>query len=189
MTSVTFNHEGKITKKRLVASSCLSVRPSTRNKSVATGRIFTKFYICVFFEKKRNCRENSNFTKIWQYRGADKSLARPGRTQANISVRMAWILFGALPCRKKTCWQLASRCCWNRARPWNTSELVSFLVGLRNYQHLGNNGYFACRHIYYHISLIALRMRNVSDKSCRENQNTHFVSKNLFFPKIVPLRI
>jgi len=28
-------------------------------------------------------------------------------------------------------------------------------------------------------------MRNVSDKSCTENQNTHFVSYN-FFPKIVP---
>ena len=26
-----------------------------------------------------------------------------------------------------------------------------------------------------------LRMRNVSDKSCRENQNTHFVFNNLFF--------
>ena len=25
------------------------------------------------------------------------------------------------------------------------------------------------------------RMRNVSDKSCRENQNTHFVFSNLFF--------
>jgi len=35
-----------------------------------------------------------------------------------VSVRKAWISFGALPCRKKrkTCWQLASRCCWNRAR-------------------------------------------------------------------------
>ena len=32
------------------------------------------------------------------YRGADKSLARPGRKQANVSVRMAWISFGALPC-------------------------------------------------------------------------------------------
>jgi len=34
-------------------------------------------------------------------RGADKSLARPGRKQANVSVRMACISFGALPCRKK----------------------------------------------------------------------------------------
>jgi len=30
--------------------------------------------------------------------GADKSLARPGRKQANVSVRMARISFGALPC-------------------------------------------------------------------------------------------
>ena len=35
------------------------------------------------------------------YRDADKSLARPGRKQANVSVRMARISFGALPCRKK----------------------------------------------------------------------------------------
>jgi len=47
------------------------------------------------------------------------------------------IYFGALPCKKKTWWQLASRCCWNRARPWHASELVSFLVGLRTYQHPG----------------------------------------------------
>jgi len=32
---------------------------------------------------------------------ADKSLARPGRKQANVSVRMTWISFGALPCRKR----------------------------------------------------------------------------------------
>ena len=62
-----------------------------------------------------------------------KSLARPGRKHANVSVRMAWISFGALPCSGK----LASRCCWNRARPWHDSELVTFLVGLRTYQHLG----------------------------------------------------
>jgi len=35
------------------------------------------------------------------YKGADKSLARQGRKQANVSVRMAWISFSALPCRKK----------------------------------------------------------------------------------------
>jgi len=33
------------------------------------------------------------------YRGADKSLARPGRKQTNVSVRMALMSFGALPCR------------------------------------------------------------------------------------------
>jgi len=34
----------------------------------------------------------------------------------NISVSMAWISFSALPCRKKTWWQLASQCCWTHAR-------------------------------------------------------------------------
>ena len=28
---------------------------------------------------------------------------------------------------------------------------------------------------------ILLRMRNISDKSCRENQNTHFMYNNFFF--------
>jgi len=32
---------------------------------------------------------------------------------------------------------------------------------------------------------VHLRMRNVSGKHCRENQNTHFVFSN-FFLKIVP---
>jgi len=35
------------------------------------------------------------------YKGAAKSLVRPGRKQANVSVRMLWISFGALPCREK----------------------------------------------------------------------------------------
>ena len=51
---------------------------------------------------------------------------------------MAWISFGALPCKGGaggTWWQLASRYCWNRARPWHPSELVFFLVGLRTHQH------------------------------------------------------
>jgi len=39
---------------------------------------------------------------FWElYNGADKSLARPARKQANVSVRMVWISFGALPCTKK----------------------------------------------------------------------------------------
>ena len=56
-------------------------------------------------------RERERRMSYTVVRRSYKSLARPGRKQANISVRMAWILFGALPCRKKTCWQLASRCC------------------------------------------------------------------------------
>ena len=40
------------------------------------------------------------YSRVDRYRGADKSLARPGRKEANDSVRMARISFGALPCRK-----------------------------------------------------------------------------------------
>jgi len=35
--------------------------------------------------------------------------------------------------------------------------------------------------------LLLLRMRNVSDKSCRVNQNTHFIFNYFFSPKIVLL--
>ena len=30
---------------------------------------------------------------------------------------------------------------------------------------------------------VLLRMRNVLDKRCRENQNMHFVLNNFFFPR------
>jgi len=48
-----------------------------------------------------------------------------------------WREFPSAPslAEKKIWWQLASRCCWNNARPWHASELDSFLVGLRTYQH------------------------------------------------------
>jgi len=50
------------------------------------------------------------------------------------------------------------------------------------------NGYITWRHAntYNSISVILLRMRNVSDKSCRENQNTHFISNNFFLHKLKP---
>jgi len=35
------------------------------------------------------------------YRGADKSIAAPEKKKANVSARMAWISFGALPCKEK----------------------------------------------------------------------------------------
>jgi hypothetical protein len=45
-----------------------------------------------------------------------------------------------------------------------------------------NNGYFTWRPKYIFIlsRSVLLRMRNVSDKSCRENQNTHYMFNNLF---------
>jgi len=52
------------------------------------------------------------------------TVAWDGAYSPNVSVRMAWISFGALFCReKRTCWQLASRCCWSRAR-----HLTGFLL-------------------------------------------------------------
>ena len=51
-----------------------------------------------------------------------------------------WREFPSAPClsggRGETWWQQASWC-WNRARLWRASELVSFLAGLRTYQHSG----------------------------------------------------
>ena len=48
-----------------------------------------------------------------------------------------WCEFPSAPCLagKKNWLQLASRCGWNRACPWHASKLVSFLLGLRTYQH------------------------------------------------------
>jgi hypothetical protein len=45
-----------------------------------------------------------------------------------------------------------------------------------------NNGYFKWRPVYIMMisSRIHHRMRNVSDKRCTENQNTHFMSNNFF---------
>ena len=45
------------------------------------------------------------------------TVAYDGAYSPNVSLRMTWIYFGVLPYRKKkTWWQLASLCCWNRAR-------------------------------------------------------------------------
>jgi hypothetical protein len=49
-----------------------------------------------------------------------------------------------------------------------------------------NNRYFTWRPVYIfdHISLISFSgMRNISDKRCIGNQNTHFVCSNIFFPQ------
>ena len=50
-----------------------------------------------------------------------------------------------------------------------------------------NNGYCTWRPIYIFIisRRVRLRMRNFSNKSCRQNQNTHFIFNNPFFPKKV----
>jgi len=52
-----------------------------------------------------------------------------------------------------------------------------------------NNGYLhekLCKFMIIFL-LILVTMRNVSDKVCRENQNTYSMFNNFFFPKIVPV--
>ena len=68
--------------------------------------------------------------------------------KANVSVRMVWISFGALPCRKKEKPYDNSRFdVVEIARvSWHASELFSFPVGQRTYQH---HAVFVC--VYIHI--------------------------------------
>ena len=72
---------------------------------------------------------------IYIHRGAEKSLARPGKKQANVSIRMAWISFGALPCRNRNLMTARVSILLKSRASLTCSELVSFLVGLRTYQH------------------------------------------------------
>jgi len=52
-----------------------------------------------------------------------------------------------------------------------------------------NNKYFTWipLYMYENVSLNLLRMRNVSDESCKENQNIFYVQLPLF-PKVVPFK-
>ena len=61
---IVFRRVPKIAKKRLLDSSCVSVRQSTRNNSA--GRIFMKCNIWVFFEKKlsKKFKFHSNRTRM-----------------------------------------------------------------------------------------------------------------------------
>jgi len=65
-------------------------------------------------------------------------LIKPDQEGNKLMFLSEWCEFPSAPClagKQKTWWQLASWCCWNRARPRHASELVSFLVWLRTYQH------------------------------------------------------
>jgi hypothetical protein len=44
-------------------------------------------------------------------------------------------------------------------------------------------------HFFIISRSVLFRMKNVSDKSCRENQNTHIVSSNFFFRKYVVYKV
>jgi len=56
------------------------------------------------------------------------SLAWPGRKQANVSVRMAWISFGALPCKENN-WMIARVSILLKSRASLTCFRVCFLPG------------------------------------------------------------
>jgi len=62
-------------------------------------------------------------------RDTDKSLTRPGRKQANVSIRMAWISFGSLPCRKKKNLMTACVSMLLKSRVSLTCFLACFLPG------------------------------------------------------------
>jgi len=72
------------------------------------------------------------------YSGADKSLARPGQKQANVSLRMAGISFGALPLQEIKPDDSSRLDVVEIARVRDMlPSLFFFLVGLRTYQHRG----------------------------------------------------
>jgi len=87
-----------------------------------------------------------------------------------------WHEFPSVPCLagKKTWWQLASQCCWNRARPWHASKLVSFLIRLRTYQHPGVS---VCVYIYIYLY-------RVSQEECaRLREGVPYVKVYRYNPK------
>jgi len=67
-----------------------------------------------------------------KYRGTDKSLVRPGRKQANVFVRMAWISSGVLPCRKKNILMTARVSMLLKSRASLTCYRASFLPDRAN---------------------------------------------------------
>jgi len=59
LTKFSFQALSQNFEKRLLASSCLSIRPSAWYNLAPTGRIFFQYF-------SKICRENSNFIKTWK---------------------------------------------------------------------------------------------------------------------------
>jgi len=84
---------------RISVTNFIAVIHSHEVKNPLQHKYLKKYVLS--FRRSRHAVSHLNvlyFSRI--YRGADKSLARPGRKQANVSDRMTCISFGALPCRK-----------------------------------------------------------------------------------------
>ena len=67
-------------------------------------------------------RPDKSFACVLKCRGADKSLDRPGRKQANVSVRMAW--FPSAPCLQEKKYLMT-------ARVWMLLKSCAFLTCFR----------------------------------------------------------
>jgi len=110
------------------------------------------------------------------------------------------ICLGACEKLRKNCEKrlLASSCLSVRLSAWNNSARIGWILMkfdiwgfyenlLRKFKFYWNlttmtGTLHADRYTFLIISRSVLpRMRNVSDKSCTENQNTHFVFSNIFF--------
>jgi len=109
-----------------------------------------------------------------------------------------WHEFPSAPCLagKETWWQLASRCCWNCARPWHASELVSFLAGLRIYQNPGKSdcdlsktdihmNYVCIMYMYVRVCMcIYIYIYRVSQEECvRLREGVPYVKVYRYNPK------
>ena len=88
------------------------------------------------------CQFLAEFLRYNKYRGADKSLASPGMEQANVSVWMARISFGALPCRGKKNLMTARVSMLLKSRASVTCFRACFLPGRA--KDLSAPRYFSC---------------------------------------------
>jgi hypothetical protein len=51
-----------------------------------------------------------------------------------------------------------------------------------------NNVYFTWWQMYIYDNVSIIRMKNVSDRSCTENQNTHILFDNIFLKSVLFMR-
>ena len=103
---------------------------------------------------------------MWHVQGVLIS-SEPDQEGNKLMFLSEWREFPSAPCLagKETWWQLASRCCWNRARSWHASEIVSFLVGLRTYQHLSKLNTLFLPYLYFLPQETTSKVQNVQKKA------------------------
>jgi len=111
----------------------------------------------------------SDFCRL-MYRGADKSLSCPGMKEANVSVRIAWISFGALPCREILGDSSRLDVVEIARVAWYASQLVSFQVGLRTYQHPVNNPVMSSRYSPHSHPPMNIQQSDLPETSARAIQ-------------------